>query len=664
MRVTGLGAADLATWHATLAHDSWHARRAKVRLTLSPLWDVGLPRMQLPSADEIEYWKNPDKAGWLQCQGETFKSWRQRWFVLKQGYLYRFFNDRVTESQKPRGVVDLSKIQDIKVLPGRSNTIQLKTTSGGTVCYMASTETEVVEWVSALEAAVAKICKHAANVEGEDAAAAAKSAGGSSAKKATVASAPAAGGSSAGHADWLAKELERNFSSGFNASAASTSGRSHGPSGNSAPTMVNIVGYEPGGGGGGGGQYGGSSAGNGGASSGYQQREPYRVDTSPYASLNKQYSSGYSAIQGALQQAAWHWHGCRRKLCTHAHMRACGRMHAWVGRPRDGCLFTLALHGRGTRHHHHEVHAASMRVLLCRCGGGVGEGGRRGCTGWNHSAHRMPMHACSAGSGGPLKRTLAAASTLCVRAVDDGAAGANIAGASAVSDLDLNYGGPIGGGGGTAQQPQPQLQHQPSYGSSAPASLYGQASGGNGGYYGAAPAASGYGMPAAAAAGPPPLSLMDQVPQQQPAYPYFHQQQQAQPVVQQVRCGVCMLSCVCACVRVQGVCVFWEGFCPVLLLVACGGCSVCVWALATPRGELAGLSCRGHRAAGWGRGRHEWMTGRALELPAGPPPGVFLDAAPAPAPRHACICSLCPVLERAWGVAPCSGPWRAACRPT
>jgi hypothetical protein len=44
---------------------------------------------QLPSADDIEYWKEPVMEGWLQCQGEVLKSWRKRWFVLKQGHLFR-----------------------------------------------------------------------------------------------------------------------------------------------------------------------------------------------------------------------------------------------------------------------------------------------------------------------------------------------------------------------------------------------------------------------------------------------------------------------------------------------------------------------------------------------------------------------------------------------
>jgi hypothetical protein len=44
----------------------------------------------------VEYWRAPDKAGWMQCQGETMKLWRRRWFVLKQGYLFRFMGPDVT----------------------------------------------------------------------------------------------------------------------------------------------------------------------------------------------------------------------------------------------------------------------------------------------------------------------------------------------------------------------------------------------------------------------------------------------------------------------------------------------------------------------------------------------------------------------------------------
>jgi hypothetical protein len=43
------------------------------------------------------------------------------------------------ESVKPRGVVDLSKVQDVRdgrSVTGKANTVQLKTASGGSVCYV------------------------------------------------------------------------------------------------------------------------------------------------------------------------------------------------------------------------------------------------------------------------------------------------------------------------------------------------------------------------------------------------------------------------------------------------------------------------------------------------------------------------------------------------
>lgn len=51
---------------------------------------------QLPSVDSVEYWRAPDKAGWLQAQSDVMKMWRKRWFVLKQGYLFRFLTPDVS----------------------------------------------------------------------------------------------------------------------------------------------------------------------------------------------------------------------------------------------------------------------------------------------------------------------------------------------------------------------------------------------------------------------------------------------------------------------------------------------------------------------------------------------------------------------------------------
>jgi hypothetical protein len=50
------------------------------------------------------------------------------------------------ESVKPRGVVDLSKVQDVRDgrgATGKANTIQLKTAAGGSVCYVCESGARV-----------------------------------------------------------------------------------------------------------------------------------------------------------------------------------------------------------------------------------------------------------------------------------------------------------------------------------------------------------------------------------------------------------------------------------------------------------------------------------------------------------------------------------------
>lgn len=117
----------------------------------------------------MEYWVGPEKTGWLQSQGDHIKTWRRRWFILKQGYLFRFSGPDVTIATKPRGIVDLSKVTDVKHAreqTGRPNALMLSTVAGS-VSYIADSETELVEWVSALEGTVARIVKQAAGFDDE-----------------------------------------------------------------------------------------------------------------------------------------------------------------------------------------------------------------------------------------------------------------------------------------------------------------------------------------------------------------------------------------------------------------------------------------------------------------------------------------------------------------
>ena len=85
------------------------------------------------SAEEVEFWRNPEKSGWMYSQGEVIKTWRRRWFVLKQGFLFRFADQNVDHASKPRGIVDLTHVQDVsdgREATSKSNSIRLSTATG------------------------------------------------------------------------------------------------------------------------------------------------------------------------------------------------------------------------------------------------------------------------------------------------------------------------------------------------------------------------------------------------------------------------------------------------------------------------------------------------------------------------------------------------------
>ena len=67
----------------------------------------------------------------------------------------------MSPSTKPRGLVDLSKVSDVtpaKDATGRNNSLMLSTPTGR-VLYVADSETEQVEWLSAIEGTVQKLVR-------------------------------------------------------------------------------------------------------------------------------------------------------------------------------------------------------------------------------------------------------------------------------------------------------------------------------------------------------------------------------------------------------------------------------------------------------------------------------------------------------------------------
>ncbi|KAG7673887.1 hypothetical protein Ndes2526B_g02640 [Nannochloris sp. 'desiccata'] len=138
--------------------------------SLSALLKKSKKTAELPTADQVEFWRSPEKTGWMHSQGEHIKTWRKRWFVLKQGFLFRFASEDVSSTTKPRGIVDLSQVTDVTdgtSTTGRPNSIKLSTATGSR-CYLTESETSQVEWISALESSVERIVKIVAGVDEED----------------------------------------------------------------------------------------------------------------------------------------------------------------------------------------------------------------------------------------------------------------------------------------------------------------------------------------------------------------------------------------------------------------------------------------------------------------------------------------------------------------
>eukprot|EP00854_Cymbomonas_tetramitiformis_P021786 gene21786-26206_t len=103
----------------------------------------------------IMFWQDAEHEGWLMGQGEHIKTWRKRWFVLKQGYIFRFKDANVTADSKPRGVIKISSantvhvIDDVKI--AKPFSFELKVKDGPSQYFVASTEAEQLAWVKEIE---------------------------------------------------------------------------------------------------------------------------------------------------------------------------------------------------------------------------------------------------------------------------------------------------------------------------------------------------------------------------------------------------------------------------------------------------------------------------------------------------------------------------------
>ncbi|GLC34104.1 hypothetical protein PLESTF_000169000 [Pleodorina starrii] len=106
----------------------------------------------------VEYWHTPERCGWLQKQGEYIKTWRRRWFVMKQGKIFWFKSDVVTPDSVPRGVIDVNKCLSIKGAEdtlNKANAFEIST-HAESMYFIADTDKEKEDWINAIGRAIVK----------------------------------------------------------------------------------------------------------------------------------------------------------------------------------------------------------------------------------------------------------------------------------------------------------------------------------------------------------------------------------------------------------------------------------------------------------------------------------------------------------------------------
>ncbi|KAL9230187.1 hypothetical protein vseg_005573 [Gypsophila vaccaria] len=105
-----------------------------------------------PDTSNIEFWWEPERAGWLSKQGEYIKTWRRRWFVLKQGHLLWFKESEVTRTSKPRGVIPVSSCVTVK---GAEDVLNKQfafqvSTRDDTLYFVADCGEDMENWISSI----------------------------------------------------------------------------------------------------------------------------------------------------------------------------------------------------------------------------------------------------------------------------------------------------------------------------------------------------------------------------------------------------------------------------------------------------------------------------------------------------------------------------------
>ena len=120
---------------------------------MASLWRAATALTEKPNDYAgVEFWLNPERTGWLTKQGEYIKTWRRRWFVLKQGKLFCFKESSITRASRPRGVIPVSTCLTVKGaedILNKQYAFELSTRKE-TMYFIADSEKEKEDWINSI----------------------------------------------------------------------------------------------------------------------------------------------------------------------------------------------------------------------------------------------------------------------------------------------------------------------------------------------------------------------------------------------------------------------------------------------------------------------------------------------------------------------------------
>ncbi|EFN54128.1 hypothetical protein CHLNCDRAFT_13944, partial [Chlorella variabilis] len=109
----------------------------------------------------VEFWRQAERSGWLMKQGEFMKTWRRRWFILKDGKIFWFKSDIVGPNTQPRGIIEVNKCLSIKGAEDAINkphAFEISTTDQN-MYFIADSDKEKEDWINAVGRAIVRHSK-------------------------------------------------------------------------------------------------------------------------------------------------------------------------------------------------------------------------------------------------------------------------------------------------------------------------------------------------------------------------------------------------------------------------------------------------------------------------------------------------------------------------